>query len=186
MIPILEAPPHQAEISYVNPADSTTLLAWKEVKGAAAYHVVVDFSTSFVRPLVDQKGWKALRLELRGLEVGKYYWKVAAVDSNGVEGSFSEFYRFSVTRPGPGQAADTPPSLDIESLEPSGNILHVKGRTEPGVNLTVNGQRVDVQTDGTFNEFITLDRAGQQTVVIRATSIGGGVNELQRPVLVTY
>jgi len=185
-VPILEAPPHQAEISYVNPADSTTLLAWKEVKGAAGYHVVVDFTTSFVRPLVDQKGWKALRLELRGLDVGKYYWKVAAVDANGVEGSFSEFSRFSVTRPGPGQAADAPPHLSIESLEPSSNILHVKGRTEPGVSLTVNGQRVDVQTDGTFNEFITLDKAGKQAVVIRATSIGGGVNELKPTVVVTY
>jgi hypothetical protein len=186
-VPTLLAPPHQAEIAYVNPAVSTTLLAWKGVGNATTYHVLVDYSTSFTRPLVDQKGWKLSSMELRGLEVGKYFWKVAAVDANGMEGSFSEFSRFSVTRPGPGAAADAPPpSLNLESLEPSSNILHVKGRTEPGASLTVNGQRVDVQTDGTFNEFITLDKMGQQVVVIRATSIAGGVNEQKRPVVVTY
>ena len=50
----------------------------------------------------------------------------------------------------------------------------------------MNGQRVDVQSDGTFNEFITLDKPGKQVVVIRATSIGGGVKEETRPVVVTY
>ena len=185
-VPVLMAPPHQAEISYVNPAVSLTLLVWKGVPNAATYHVQVDYSQSFTRPLVDQKGWKPSSMELRGLEVGKYYWKVAAVDANG-EGSPSELSLFSVTRPSPGQGQDTsPPNLGLELVEPKSNILHVKGRTEPGASLTVNGQRVDVQSDGTFNEFITLDKPGKQLVVIRATSIGGGVNEQKRPVVVTY
>jgi hypothetical protein len=71
-------------------------------------------------------------------------------------------------------------------MEPSSNVLHVKGRTEPGASLTVNGQRVDVQTDGTFNEFITLEKPGRQTVVFRAVSVGGRVNEQKRPVAVNY
>ena len=61
------------------------------------------------------------------------------------------------------------------------NILQVKGRTEPGATVTVNGQRVEVQGDGSFNEYITLDKPGHQVVVIRATSIGGGVKEEQDP-----
>jgi hypothetical protein len=186
-VPLLTAPQHQAEISYVNPAVSLTLLVWKPVPNALTYHVFVDYTPSFTRPLVDQKGWKLSSLELRGLEVGKYYWKVAAVDANGLEGSPSEMALFTVTKPSPGQQGqDTPPSLTVETLEPKSNILHVKGRTAPGASLTVNGQRVDVQSDGTFNEFITLDKPGKQLVVIRATSIGGGVKEETRPVVVTY
>ena len=50
----------------------------------------------------------------------------------------------------------------------------------------MNGQRVDVQSDGSFNEFITLEKPGKQVVLIRATSIGGVVNEQKRPVVVTY
>jgi len=186
-VPVLMAPPHQTEISYVNPAVALTLLVWRGTPGAATYHVQVDYTPSFLRPLVDQKGYKLSSMELRGFEVGKYYWKVAAVDASGLEGDFSEVSLFSVTKPGPGQGgADAPPSLSLEPLEPKSNILHVKGRTEPGVSLTVNGQRVDVQNDGSFNEFITLDKPGKQVVVIRAMSIGGGVKEEKRPVVVTY
>ncbi len=184
-IPILLAPPHQAEISYPNPATSITLLAWKAVPNAASYRIIVDYTTSFTRPLVDQKGWKQSSLELRALEVGKFYWKVAAVDGNGLEGGFSDLSQFSVAKPGPGQAQDgTPPGLTLEGLTPAGNVVHVKGRTEPGASLTVNGQRVDVQSDGSFNEFVTLEGSGRQVVVVRATSVGGGVNEQKRPVVV--
>ena len=185
-VPVLMAPPHQAEISYVNPAVALTLLVWKPVPTATTYHVLVDYTQSFTRPLVDQKGWKPSSMELRGLEVGKYYWRVTAVDASGLEGSPSELSLFSVTKPNPGQGQDAPPSLSLETIEPKSNILHVKGRTEPGVSLTVNGQRVDVQSDGSFNEFITLEKPGKQVVVIRATSIGGVVNEQKRPVVVTY
>jgi hypothetical protein len=52
--------------------------------------------------------------------------------------------------------------------------------------VTVNDQRVDVQGDGTFNEFIQLDKGGRQIVVIRSTGINGGVNEQKRPIVVTF
>ena len=64
------------------------------------------------------------------------------------------------------------------------NILQIKGRTEPGATVTVNGQRVDVQADGSFNEFIQLAKVGRQIVVVKAVGINGGENEQRRPVLV--
>jgi hypothetical protein len=134
---------------------------------------------------VDRKNWQSGSMELRGLDVGTYYWKVAAVDKEGVEGSFSEFARFAVTRPRGILAGGPPPPLIIDPLEPRGNILQVKGKTEAGASLTVNGQRVDVQADGSFNEFITLE-GGKQLVVFRATGINGGVNEQKRPLVVPF
>ena len=87
--------------------------------------------------------------------------------------------------PTSGTGAEPPPlTLDVVDLRT--NILQVKGRTEPGGRVTVNEQRVDVQTDGSFNEFITLEKPGRQTVVIRATGINGGVAEQRRPVVVGY
>lgn len=183
-IPILLAPPHQTEMSYPDAAKATTLLVWKPVPGAASYHVMLDYNATFSRPLVDRKDWRTGSMELRGLEVGTYYWKVSAADRDGVEGAFSDFFRFAVTKPS-ASAYAPPPPLTVESLDPRGNILQVKGRTEPGASLTVNGQRVDVQSDGTFNEFITLE-PGRQIVVIRATGINGGVNEQKRPVVVPF
>jgi len=184
--PLLQAPPHQTEISYPDPSRATTLLAWKPVPTATSYHVMVDYSPYFNRPLVDQVR-KDSSVELRGLDTGKYYWRVAAVDANGVEGAFAAFARFTVVRKeGTGAGGGTPPPLVIEALDVRTNILQIKGRTEPGATVTVNDQRVDVQGDGAFNEFIQLDKVGRQVVVIRSIGINGGVNEQKRPVVVTF
>jgi FecR protein len=184
-VPVLLAPPHQAEIAYVDPARSTTLLAWRPVT-AATYHIMLDYNPNFGRPVVDRKEWKSASMELRGLDVGTYYWKVSAVDKDGVEGSFSEFASFRVTKPTATASLAPPPPLTLEPLEARGNILQVKGRTEPGASLTVNGQRIDVASDGTFNEFITLEPGARPVVVIRATGLNGGVNEQKRPFVVSY
>ena len=50
----------------------------------------------------------------------------------------------------------------------------------------MNNQKLDVQADGTFNEFVTLDRPGRQEVVVRAVSLNGGVSEERRSVVVGY
>jgi hypothetical protein len=186
-VPTLYAPPHQAEITYLDPSRATTLLAWKPVLGAVSYHLMLDYSAYFNRPLVDRKGIKDSQQELRGLDVGKYYWRVSAVDKDGDEGNFSEFARFTVSRPSGGKGGDgPPPPLVIESLETRQNILQIKGKTEPGATITVNGQRVDVDSEGTFNDFINLEKPGRQVVVIRATGLNGGVNERRSAVTVGY
>ena len=95
--------------------------------------------------------------------------------------------RFSVTKPKQTAASGgTPPPLAIDLLDVRANILQIKGRTEPGGSVTVNGQRVDVQSDGTFNEFITLEKLGRQNVVVRATGLNGGVNTQQRTIDAKY
>jgi hypothetical protein len=171
----------------VDPARSTTLLHWNAVPGAAAYHILLDFNVSFTRPVYDRKDWKVgSSMELRGLEVGTYYWKVAAIDKDGVEGSFSNFSRFVVTKPQANTSQIAPPVLDIETVEARGNILQVKGRTEPGASLTVNGQRIDVAGNGAFNEYITLEPGAKPLVVIRATGINGGVREKTKPIVFSY
>jgi len=186
-VPALLAPGHQAEITYPDPTKATTLLLWKPVLGAVSYHLMLDYSAYFNRPLVDRKGIKDTHQELRGLDVGKYYWRVAAVDKDGEEGAFSDFARFAVSRRAGGSAGDgPPPPLAIESLDLRQNILQVKGKTEPGGTITVNGQRVDVDSDGSFNDFITLEKPGKQTVVIRATGLNGGVTERRPTVVVGY
>ena len=46
----------QAEITYQDPTRATTLLLWKPVPGATTYHVMLDYSAYFNRPLVDRSG----------------------------------------------------------------------------------------------------------------------------------
>jgi hypothetical protein len=185
--PLLMHPPHQAEISYPNPSSATTLFGWKSVPEAVEYRLMVDTTAFFNRPFVDRKGIKDISQEIRGLEEGKYYWRVAAIAKDGTEGSFADFWRFSVIKPKQAAASGgTPPPLSIELLDVRTNILQIKGRTEPGASVMVNGQRVDVQSDGTFNEFITLEKLGRQVVVVRATGLNGGVNEQKRTIDAKY
>jgi hypothetical protein len=178
-VPVLLAPPHQADISYADPSRATTLLAWRSVPGAVAYHIRLDFSSSFTRPMVDRTDWKPTSMEVRSLEAGTYYWQVAALDKDGQKGSFAEFSRFTIT--GGLAPSGSPPPLAIEPLAPRGNIVQVRGSTERGATVTINGQRVDVRDDGSFDEFVTLP-AGNQTVLVRAVGLSGGAAETRRSV----
>lgn len=182
-VPLLTAPPNRADIAYEDLAGSVTLLVWNAVPGASGYRVMVDYSPTFARPLYDRQNHRPTQMEVRGLDAGSYYWKVAALDGRGSEGSFSDAWRFTLaaapTRPGP------PPPLVFETAELKGNVLHVSGRTEPGATLTLNGERLDVQADGTFNEFVTFAGNAGATVVLRATTRTGGTVEDRRRVTAT-
>jgi hypothetical protein len=180
-LPVLTAPPNQTEVAYPDLQQGVTLLVWNSVPGAAGYRVLVDFSPAFARPLYDRSGVRATQLELRALEAGSYYWKVAAVDAAGSEGGFSDLWRFALTKTAQSTAA--PPPLIIESAELKDNVLHVKGRTEAGSVLVLNGERLDVLPDGSFNEFVTFDAGAGATVVVKATSPRGGVAEQRRRVV---
>jgi hypothetical protein len=74
----------------------------------------------------------------------------------------------------------TAPPLGIDQLELKGNVLHVRGRTEPGATLTVNGERLEVQADGSFDEFMTFEAGAAAGVVLRSTGVKGGVAEQRR------
>lgn len=176
--PLLTAPPHQTEVSFPDLEQGVTLLMWNTVPGATGYRVMVDYSPSFTRPLYDRHNYKPTQMELRGLEAGSYYWKVAALDGAGSEGGFSEMWRFSLAK-SPASSAP-PPSLSLDALELKGNVLHVRGRTEAGATLTVNGERLEVQPDGSFEEFLTFEGGPAANVVLRSTGVRGGVSEQRR------
>jgi hypothetical protein len=181
-VPALTAPPNQTEVAYPDLAQGVTLLVWNAVAGASGYRVMVDFSPGFARPLYDRQGVRATQMELRALDAGSYYWKVAAVDASGVEGGFSDLWRFTLTKAP--QSAAPPPPLVLETAELKGNILHLQGRTEAGSRVTLNDERLEVQPDGTFNEFVTFDGGPGATVVVRAVSPRGGTSEQRRRVTV--
>ncbi len=180
-VPQLTAPPNQADLAYPDLARGMTLLLWNPVPGAERYRVLVDYSPGFARPLFDRQGSRS-QIELRGLDAGSYYWKVSAIDDAGEEGGFSELWHFTLAKAP--QTAATPPVLDVEVLELKGNVLHVRGRTEPGATLVLSGELLEVQPDGSFNEFLTFDSSSGSSVVLRSTGSKGGVAELRRRVLV--
>jgi len=180
--PVLLRPAHQAVLRYPDPSKATTVLEWKPVEGAM-YRVMVDQSAHFNVPFVDQRGLQASVVDVRGLAEGEYFWRVATV-LQGFEGPFSDYARLTVQRPS--VAEGKPPRLVVDSFDVRTNILHLKGMTAHGASVTVNGQRLEVRPDGTFNEFVMLDKPGQQVVLVQATSLDGGVAEKKLPVVVRF
>ena len=72
----------------------------------------------------------------------------------------------------------------FEVAELKGNILHVRGRTEPGATLSLGGVRLEVQADGSFSEFLTFDGGAGATIGLTATGTRGGTVEQRRRVTV--
>ena len=72
----------------------------------------------------------------------------------------------------------------VGEAELKGNLLHVRGRTEPGATLSLNGVRLEVQADGSFNEFVTFDGKAGASVRLTATGTRGGTVEQRRRVTV--
>jgi hypothetical protein len=182
-VPQLTAPSNGTDIAYPDLAQGITLLLWSAVPEVSAYRVMVDFSPSFARPLYDrQQTSRSTQMELRSLEAGAYYWKVAAVSADGTEGSFSEMWRFTLAKSA--QSSATPPPLVFEAAELRGNVLQVRGRTEPGATLSMGGLRIEVQADGSFNEFVIFDGGAGASVRLTATGTHGGTVEQRRRVAV--
>lgn len=153
-------------------------LTWRPVKTAASYHVMVDYTQEFNRPVLERKGVRETQVELKTLEPGQYYWRVSAGNPDGAEGAFSPAGRFSIVK------ASAPPVLSVEPLAVRGNTVLVKGKTDAGATVTVNDREIDVGRDGSFAETIILEGKGAQQVVIRSRSAQGGVAEVRKEVVV--
>lgn len=157
-------------------------LAWSASGGAASYRLVVEARGVEGGVVFDRGGLKGTAASVPGLGSGEFTFRVAGLTQDGIQGRFSAPVSFRIERVAP---TPTPqfarPSLVIESFEARENVLRLVGKTDPGAQLTVNGDSVMVQPDGSFAEFVTLARTqGEQRVVIRSTTPAGGVAEETR------
>jgi len=183
--PTTVAPPAQAEVDYKKAPDTTTRLQWKVVEGGMTYRVAMDYNVVQANLLLsaalDQPGIAENHHDLKGLDPGKYYWRVAGVNSEGVEGKYSKVSNFAVVQP----PEPTPPpavadaAVRVDPLEVMGSVVALRGKATPGSTVTVDGTEIRVAPDGTFSEF--LRRGDRREVTIKVTGPGGEVTEEKRP-----
>jgi hypothetical protein len=182
--PTLLAPPGQAELTYVAPPTATARLTWAGAKGAATYHVAIDYNVKQAELLLsaalNEPSVEGTSHDLTGLDPGRYFWRVAGVSEDGWEGDFSRMSLFSVVkRPEATARPSAAPKLivQVSDLE---SVLEVNGRTDPGAAVTVDGHEVTVLPDGGFNEHVR--KSGGPFIVVRATAPDGQFAEERRPV----
>jgi hypothetical protein len=182
--PMLVAPPTQAELPYVTPPQPTAHLTWNAVNGAHRYHVAMDYNVTqadlLLSAALDQSDVNGTNHDLSGLDPGKYFWRVAGVTPEGIEGEFSRVSLFAVMKqPEPSPPAAAGPKLEAQTADLEG-VLEVKGRTDPGAQITVDGFAAKVLPDGRFCEH--LRKTGEPFVVVRATAADGQFTEEKLPV----
>jgi hypothetical protein len=152
-------------------------LQWEPVGDAAGYWVEVASDQSFAEMTISQWGLKDTSFHTDELDVGSYYWRVAALDKFGLPGARSAAWRFNVT------TDVTPPYLAI-SAPADGAILRdatleVVGESEPAASVTLNGGAVTLGADGRF-QVPYQPAPGLNEIVLAATDSAGNATERRR------
>jgi hypothetical protein len=181
--PALVAPPTRTQI----PKDAVARLSWTASPGGVSYRLAIDYNVTQANLLLsaalDAPGLTDTAHELRGLDIGRYFWRVAAVNAAGLEGAFSRTSLFSVVPPAPQPVANVARAtarLLLESVdEVAPGVVLVAGRADPRAAVTLNGVRVRLAADGSFSECLQTGDASE--LIVRAAVPGGAVSEQSRP-----
>lgn len=169
--PELTAPGDNADIDSGRVRRIT--LRWQTVDEAHRYALQVSRNRLFVENVIeadDRRGTEA-NLGIRG--EGSFLWRVAAQNAAGLRGPWSEPRRFRVAPEGPEGGDREPPELLIDDVQSYGAIFIVRGRTEPGSSVWVNGESVTVAADGGFTKTVQLVQTGWDFIEVRAADPWG-------------
>jgi hypothetical protein len=168
-----------------DPGAGKTTLRWAKVDGAARYRLQIARTALFGDLLLDKSDIRSTGVQIPGLQEGHYHWRVSCIDAADVESPFSATRRFRIATARERRTDDTvPPSLEVLDFLPSGHLVIVNGRTEPGALLLVDGQKIDVYDDGAFTAVVRLKRDGMNEVEIVAQDPAGNQNRMRRSVYV--
>ena len=155
--------------------------SWTPMPAAKSYRLRISKNPYFSSTIVDRHVNTADVL-VSGLAPGAYYWVVQSQDAAGKESVESEKNRFTII---PKETDDTAINLDLDPFIQHGHVLELTGKTEIGARVMVNGREVPiVTTDGTFHYFTPPLPAGESVITITAQDAKGGVNTLQKKVVI--
>ena len=172
--------PKSGDNVQLDPKSKGITLTWAPVDGVHSFHVRVARNQFFTGPMVVDQNWTHLELVLANLGPGSYWWEVQSVSDNGKLSSASERNKFTVV-PYAENGAKIP--LEIVSLIQHGHVFEIKGQTEPGARVMVNGQEVAmINPDGTFHHFTNQLPTGENWITVTAQNSKGGYGLVSRPV----
>lgn len=123
---------------------------------------------------------------LKAVAPGAYYWRVAALDSLGIQSEWSPVRRFQITASDLARGLEdrTPPMLEIQPARQMGPLFIVEGRTEVGATVTIGGEPVDVDANGHFRKAIEVAKAGWNDLIVAAVDPAGNRTERRQRVYV--
>ena len=178
--------PESKKIALRKPGDAFVTLSWKSAARPANYRVKV-YGSPLRESVFFNEELSSNRTVLDLLKFGTLdalYWEVVPVEKEtNLEGVPSMMGCIKVL----GVFIDkdlaaSPPSMDIESISVSGNMVLIKGDAEQNANLFINGDEVRIDMDGKFFHTITFPKVGSYTITFRLVSAGNVETVITRPV----
>jgi hypothetical protein len=178
--PFLIGPFDNQQVS-LGPTDKGVLFYWSEVAGNRAYHLKVS-KTPFFTPgsVVFDKNVTGAQIVLP-LAEGTYYWIVQTIGESGKESAESPKNKFSLVPKGDSGVTI---ALELGDFVQIGHSIEVKGQTEAGARVMVNGQEAVVNADGTFSHFTSPLPTGDNMITVTAQNAKGGWSTKQRSVTI--
>ncbi|MDI6641104.1 MAG: LysM peptidoglycan-binding domain-containing protein [Elusimicrobiota bacterium] len=145
------------------------------------YHLQVSKDSEFKNIILDEikdiKDKLAVELSKLNLADGRYYYRVSYIDDLGFESIFSPVRQFVLD--------SKPPVVELqipaENEKFIDEFLHIKGKTEQNVSLTINDKSVLSDDAGNFSTAIML-KYGRNTIKILAKDTAGNTTTLERNV----
>ena len=165
-LPAIREPKHNAIARYLAAPPRVTF-RWGEVANAQNYRLEIAEDPQFEEILVDEMLTDA-SFTHGNLSSGDYFWRISARDG-WVQGPASSPRRLSVVRD------SVPPLLALEPIQELGDgryVLH--GRTAPGSNVYVRGQRVETSPTGDFEYFFNPE-PGTRSIVVESSDAVGNI-----------
>ncbi|HEY6000562.1 MAG TPA: FecR domain-containing protein, partial [bacterium] len=148
--------------------------AWEPVPGARAYRVEVAGDRFFDKPVFARDDVRETAVTTSALSQGVYFVRVAALDTQGRAGDFSDPVPLRVVLDRVAPTVEVQKCVALRTGR--GRELLVNGRTEPGATVSVGGVPVTVDASGYFSavirgpaaegaeaEVVARDRAGNVT-----------------------
>ncbi|MGH9870381.1 MAG: FecR domain-containing protein [Candidatus Polarisedimenticolia bacterium] len=179
--PVLLTPVDQKIFLTRENRSPTVELMWEPLAGAVGYHLQIASQPLFSQPIAEMNPLRSTAATLPEASEGGYYWRVAALFQDGTKGPFSASRKFKVVSGRVAQAGDTtPPDVTVDNFLVFASQVIVRGRTEPGALLTVEGQRVDVYDDGSFTTVVALKHEGINRVLFVAQDMAGNEKKVER------
>ncbi|WP_346900108.1 FecR domain-containing protein [uncultured Roseibium sp.] len=173
--PDLLAPADDGEV-YNRMAD----LSWSPVKDAAGYWLEVARDPNFNHMVDSISALPDTSFTLKNLDTGIYYWRISALDQFGLPGPRSLSHRFDmrIDNAPPYLRLDAPLSSDIYR-EAS---VEVKGESEPGADVSVNGTPAEVDDQGRYSLAVSL-KPGSNVLTVLSRDAAGNETKVSREVV---
>ena len=163
------------------PGEKGVTFSWSQVENVRGYHVSLAHNQFFsVNSVVFDKTVTSDQIVLAVPE-GVYFWKVSSIGEDGKESADSPTNRFILAPKGTGSLSI---ALEVGDFVQHGHRIEVRGKTEPGARVMVNGEEAIMGADGTFRHMTNTLPAGENMITVTAQNTKGGYNNVSRPVTI--